>query len=195
MTKLSAWLKIESQPDSDDDRRLANRFLRYWEELRGDQHFPSPTDLDFDNISEFIPHAFNVDLTTGIGDPTIRFAGKNLARECGGEVANKRLSELPPKTLLAQTVMHVGEVVTSAEPVFVSNRFVTPQDREVLFRAVMLPFSSTGEQIDYVIGAVNCKSARFSAAAQAWEASHSGAKGAGSEPPNAASLQPLIDLR
>ena len=96
-------------------------------------------------------------------------------------MTNRKLSELPPQSLLAQTVRRVGEVVASGEPVVVSDRFVTAQDREILFRAVMLPFSSTGDQIDYVIGAVNCKSVPIAAAARSWEATRAGANGADSE--------------
>lgn len=181
MPKLAAWLNLDSQPASAADRRLTTRFLRYWEDLRGDQRFPSPTNLNFDDISEFIPYSFNVDLTTSARDPNIRFAGKYAARDCDGDVTNRRLSELPPQSLLAQTVRHVSKVVTSGEPVVVADRFVTAQNQEIFFRAIMLPFSSTGDQTDYVIGAVNCKSVPIAAAACSWNGKPVGANGADSE--------------
>ncbi len=147
---------------------------------------PSPTDLNFDDISEFIPHTFNIDLSTGTEDPTFRFVGKDLARDCGGDFANRRLSELQPLSLLAQTVRHLGEIVAHGEPVVVSDRFVAAWNREVLFRAIMLPFSRTGDRTDYIIGAVNCKSVPIDAAEQrARQGMPAAAKGVGSAPPSA----------
>lgn len=186
MPNLTSWLKLDSNPASAADRRLATRFLNYWERLRGDQRLPSPTDLNFDDISEFIPHTFNIDLSTGAEDPTFRFVGKDLARDCDGDFANRRMSELPPLSLLAQTVRHFAEVVAHGEPVVVSDRFIAAWNREVLFRAVMLPFSRTGHRTDCIIGAVNSKSVPIDdAERRARQGMPAAAKGVGSTPPSA----------
>lgn len=101
MTDLANWLKSEGEPASRSDRRLANRFLCYWEQLRGRQPFPLITDISFDDIREFSPHIFNIELSAGFGDPVIRFVGKDIEALCGGDLANRTLRELPPQSLLA----------------------------------------------------------------------------------------------
>jgi len=96
MPNLATWLKIDSEPISSADRRLANRFLRYWEGLRGHNDLPSITDLNLDDMGEFVPYAFNLDLSDGTDNPKFRFIGQHLLRDCGGGATNQEVSQLPP---------------------------------------------------------------------------------------------------
>ncbi len=165
MSNLAAWLRSDSVPASFADRRLANSFLKYWEELRGRRRLPPISELSFDSIQEFMPHTFNMDLGAGAQDPIVRYMGKDLAADCGGNYTNKRVSELPPQSLLARATRRVAEVIATGEPVMISDRFVTGDGNEILYRAVMLPFAGESDRIDNVVGALNCKVVPFAAAA------------------------------
>ncbi len=165
MPKLAAWLNSDSKPVTHADKRLANRFLKYWENLRGDQDYPLISELNLDDVGEFVPYTFNLDLTGNPADPKFRFLGRQLIRDCGGDVTNQGVSQLLPQSCLARAIQQRHEVVSEGKPCMVADEFVNAEGNQVLFRAVMLPFSSRGEKIDFIIGAVNSKTVELSAAA------------------------------
>ena len=165
MPKLATWLNSDSKPVSHTDKRLANRFLNYWEGLRGDQDYPLISNLNLDHVGEFLPYIFNIDLSSGTDDPKFRFLGRQLVRDCGGDITNQGISRLLPQSCLARAVERRGEVVSEGKPCMIADEFVNADGDKVLYRAVMMPFSSTGDTIDFIIGAINSKTVKLSRAA------------------------------
>ena len=165
MPKLATWLKSDSKPASHSDKRLANRFLRYWESVRGDKDFPLISELNLDAVGEFVPYTFNLDLSADRDNPKFRFIGRQLIRDCGGDVTNQGTNALLPQSCLARAIERRGEVVSEGKPCMISDEFVNAEGNKVLYRAVMLPFSSTGETIDFIIGAINSKTVELGKAA------------------------------
>jgi hypothetical protein len=165
MPKIATWLNSDSKPVSHADKRLANRFLNYWEGLRGDQDFPLISDLNLDHVGEFVPYIFNIDLSSGMDDPKFRFLGRQLVRDCGGDLTNQGVSRLLPLSCLARAVERRGEVVSEGKPCMIADEFINAEGNKVLYRAVMMPFSSTGATIDFIIGAINSKTVKLSRAA------------------------------
>ena len=164
MPNLATWLKIDSEPISSADRRLANRFLRYWEGLRGHHDLPLITDLNLDDMGEFVPYAFNLDLSDGTDNPKFRFIGWELLRDCGGDATNQGVSQLMPQSLLARVIRHRGKVIADGKPCGFADEFINAEGHQVLYRAIMLPFSGSGDQIDFIVGAVSSKTVEQSAA-------------------------------
>jgi chromosome partitioning protein len=176
MPSLSSWLKSEGKPA----QRLAGRFLKFWEGLRRGGRFPLIAELNLDDIDEFVPYTFNLDISYDTENPTFRFVGFELARECGGDLVHKELSVLPPRCLLAHALRHRGQVIAQQKPFTVADEFTDTQGSKRLYRAVMLPFSRTGDRIDYIIGAVSGKSVGSLATANA-PAGQPGAEGTKAE--------------
>jgi len=163
MPKLAAWLNSDSKPASHADKRLANRFLKYWEDLRGDQDYPLISELNLDDVGEFVPYTFNLDLSGNPDDPKFRFLGRQLIRDCGGDVTNQGVSQLLPQSCLARAIQQRHEVVSEGKPCIVADEFDNAEGNRVLFRAVMMPFSSRGAKIDFIIGAINSKTVELKA--------------------------------
>lgn len=180
MPNLASLLKSDTKPVAAADRRLASRFLKYWESLRGNKGFPLIADLNFDVMGEFVPYAFNLDLTADADDPKICFLGRQLARDCGGDVTNQGISRLLPQSLLARAIERRGEVVSEGKPCLISDEYINAEGNKVLYRAVMMPFSTTGHTIDFIIGAINSKTVEVDGAVATTEPT-SGASGARSE--------------
>jgi chromosome partitioning protein len=162
MPKLATWLNSDSKPVSHADKRLANRFLKYWEGLRGNQDYPLISDLNLDHVGEFVPYTFNLDLSIDSEDPGFRFLGRQLVRDCGGDITNQGVSRLLPQSCLARAVARRGEVVTEGKPCMIADEFINAEGNKVLYRAVMLPFSNSGKTIDFIIGAMNSKTVELS---------------------------------
>ncbi len=164
MPNLATWLKTDSDPISPAEQRLANRFLKYWEGLRGYHDLPLITDLNFDDMGEFVPYAFNLDLSDGTDNPKFRFIGRDLLRDCGGDVTNQGVSQLLPQSLLARAIRHRGDVIAAGKPCVFADEFINAEGHQVLYRAILLPFRGTGDQIDFIVGAVSSKTVEQSAA-------------------------------
>ena len=157
MVDLANWLKSEAAPLSQAERRLGNRFLSYWEELRGYRPYPLISDISLEDMREFAPYIFNIELSPDGGDATVRFIGTEIEAACGPEVLNKTLGELPSGGMLGRALRVLGEVTTSGQPVFTSDEYLDEAGDAVLFRAVLLPFSNDGEAVTHVFGAMNRK--------------------------------------
>ena len=136
------------------NRRLGLRWLEYWEGLRGHRRFPLFADVNLDDIPEFVPYMFTLALSESPGGLNLQSVGKELERDCGGDVTNKGLADLPPQSPLARAIQQHSKVVTDQGPVTVSDKFFNMQGHEILYRAVMLPFSNSGDEIDYIVGVI-----------------------------------------
>ncbi len=166
MPNLATWLKIDRDPIASADRRLAKRFLQYWEDLRGHYNLPLITDLNLGDIGEFLPYTFNLDLSDRTDNPKFRFIGEHLLRDCGGDIGNQRVSQLLPQSLLAKAIRHRGEVIADGKPRIFADEFINAEGHQVLYRAIMLPFSGTDDQLDFIVGAVSSKTVEQSAEAE-----------------------------
>ncbi len=136
------------------NRRMGLRWLKYWEGLRGLRRVPLFADVSLDDIPEFVPYMFTLALSTSRDGLSLQFVGKELECDCGGDVTKKELSNLPPQSLLARAIQHHSKVIADRGPVTVSGKLSNMQGHEVLYRAVMLPFSRVGKKIDYIVGVI-----------------------------------------
>ncbi len=163
MANLAHLLNSDSKTVSHSDKRLANSFLRYWESLRGRKILPLITDLNFHEIGEFLPYTFTLDISAGSDNPKLCFVGRQLIQDCGGDVLNQCVSQLQPQSLLAKAIRHRGEVIADGKPCMIADELVNAEGNKTLYRAVMMPFSSTGDTIDFIIGAISSKTVEQSA--------------------------------
>ena len=136
------------------NRRLGLSWLKYWERRRGLESYPLFANVSLDDIPKFAPYMFTLALNTGPEGPTLQFVGAELECECGSDVTNKGLSGLPPQSLLARVIQQRSEVISDRNSATVSGQFSDMQGREILYRAAMLPFSSLGNKIDYIVGVI-----------------------------------------
>ncbi len=134
---------------------MVRRFVAYWQDLRGDLDFPLITELDLERIRDYVPYSFCLELGANADDPILRYVGKEVSRDCGDNVTNRRLSELPRQSLLARATGRLDEAIARGGPFTLSEGFHNAEGVEILYRAVLLPFSIAGQTADYIIGAVN----------------------------------------
>ena len=194
MANLASLLNADDQRVSHSDKRLANNFLRYWEGLRDRQNLPLITDLNFNDIGDFMPYAFNLDISAASDTPKLCFVGRQLIQDCGGDVINQGVSQLPPQSLLAKAIRHHGEVVTEGKPCMIADEFINAEGNKILYRAVMMPFSNTGDTIDFIIGAINSKTVELSRGAAPVPQEPEDAAAASKDRPTGAGEAPQIQV-
>lgn len=156
-------------PVGQDERRMQVRAYNHWAALLGDAPFPDIADLAPETLDDFGPHGVLLDFggKRGIDDPAIRFIGAKLAAECGGDVRFKRLSDVPGRSLLSRITDHYLQILANKAPIGFEAEFTNQSGAAVLYRGILLPWSSDGETIDFIFGVINWKEVADAATAEA----------------------------
>ncbi|MFU7527017.1 hypothetical protein [Qipengyuania sp. ASV99] len=145
-----------------DERRMQVRAYNYWASLLGDAAFPSIEDLEPRDLSDFGPNSVLLDFSTGIDNPGVQYLGEKLALECGTVATETgapiaRLSDVPPRSLLSRITDHYMQILANQAPIGFEAEFVNQRGASILYRGILLPFSSDLETIDFIYGVINWK--------------------------------------
>ncbi|QFT76451.1 hypothetical protein [Erythrobacter sp. THAF29] len=140
-----------------DERRMQVRAYNHWASLLGDKSFPSIEDLEPHNLDDFGPNSVLLDFSSGIDDPAVQFLGQLLAEECGAEGEIAKLSDVPPRSLLSRITDHYLQILANEAPIGFEAEFVNQRGASIMYRGILLPFSSDDETIDFIYGVINWK--------------------------------------
>lgn len=140
-----------------DERRMQVRAYNHWASLLGEGMFPNIADLAPEDLPDFGPHSVLLDFTDGIENPTVPFLGEKLARECAGAPPISRLADVPPRSLLSRITDHYMQILANQAPIGFEAEFVNHAGIAILYRGILLPFSSDDVTIDYIYGVINWK--------------------------------------
>ncbi|WP_066525583.1 MULTISPECIES: hypothetical protein [Alphaproteobacteria] len=141
-----------------DERRMQVRAYNHWASLLGDNLFPNIEDLDPANLPDFGPHSVLLDFSFGIDNPVVRFLGERLSVECNAHgTVITRLSDVPPRSLLSRITDHYMQILANQAPIGFEAEFVNHAGIAILYRGILLPFSSDNATIDFIYGVINWK--------------------------------------
>jgi hypothetical protein len=140
-----------------DERRMHIRAYNYWASLLGDRNLPTIESLNPAEIEDFGSHSVLLDFTRGLDDPAIAFLGSAIAAQCGITGPVERIGQIPPRTLLSRLTDHYLQIIANAAPIGFEAEFTNQRGDEILYRGIMMPFSSDDETIDFVYGVINWK--------------------------------------
>ncbi|KQN34784.1 hypothetical protein ASG37_15810 [Sphingomonas sp. Leaf407] len=140
-----------------DERRMQVRAYNHWIALLRGQSCPAIADLDPAGIADFGPYSVLLDFTAGVADPAIRFLGHALRTECGASDSITRLSEVPARSLLSRLTDHYLQIIANRAPIGFEAEFTGTRGFPMMYRGILMPFSSDGEAIDYLYGVINWK--------------------------------------
>ena len=149
-----------------DERRMHVRAYNYWVSLLDGRDFPSIEDLESDEVQDFSAHSVLLDFTCSREDPAIPYVGALIRDECGLEDDMRTISQVPARSLLSRLTDHYMQIIANRAPVGFEAEFENPQSKEICYRGILMPFSSNGEDIDFIYGVINWKHADPQLAAQ-----------------------------
>ena len=144
-------------PVGQDERRMQVRAYNHWASLLNNRNFPSIEDLDPEDLPDFGPYSVLLDFTGGIENPAIQFLGDKLGLECGtdGDIAS--LTDVPARSLLSRITDHYMQILANQAPIGFEAEFVNQREQTILYRGILLPFSSDDDTIDFIYGVINWK--------------------------------------
>ncbi len=140
-----------------DERRMQVRAYNHWASLLGDNNFPSIEDLEVTDLPDFGPYSVLLDFSVGIEDPAVRYIGDELAEECDAGEGIDILSDVPSRSLLSRITDHYMQILANEAPIGFEAEFVNQRGATILYRGILLPFSSNDETIDFIYGVINWK--------------------------------------
>ncbi len=149
----------EAPPESigQDERRMQVRAYNHWASLLGERMFPNIVDLNPASLPDFGPYSVLLDFSQGIDNPAVHFVGDRLARECSAGAVINRLSDVPPRSLLSRITDHYMQILANQAPIGFEAEFVNYAGVAILYRGILLPYSSDDETIDFIYGVINWK--------------------------------------
>ena len=144
-------------PVGQDERRMQVRAYNHWASLLGDGTLPDIEDLEPERLDDFGPYSVLLDFSTGIENPAVRFIGSELRGECDATGPIDRLSDVPPRSLLSRITDHYMQILANQAPIGFEAEYVNQRDVNVMYRGILLPYSSDDETIDFIFGVINWK--------------------------------------
>jgi hypothetical protein len=140
-----------------DERRMQVRAYNFWASLLGERQFPSSDDFDPRSQADFGPFSVLLDFTGEIENPRVSFLGDKLAQECGSSQNIEYLSDVPSRSLLSRITDHYLQIIANQAPIGFEAEFVNQRGATILYRGILLPFSSDDQTIDFIYGVINWK--------------------------------------
>ncbi len=144
-------------PIGQDERRMQVRAYNHWASLLGERNLPSIEDLDPQALPDFGPYSVLLDFSQGIDNPAIRFLGATLAEECDVPTTVAQLDDVPSRSLLSRITDHYMQILANQAPIGFEAEFVNQRGQTILYRGILLPYSSDDDTIDFIYGVINWK--------------------------------------
>jgi len=149
-----------------DERRMQVRAYNFWASLLDNRNFPAIDDLDPEALPDFGPNSVLLDFSRGLDNPEVVYLGTKLAVECDTDTSEiNQLSDVPARSLLSRITDHYMQIIANQAPIGFEAEFVNQRGATILYRGILLPFSSDDESIDFIYGVINWKEMASSAVA------------------------------
>ncbi|HEU4697316.1 MAG TPA: hypothetical protein VFR92_10185 [Sphingomicrobium sp.] len=149
-----------------DERRMHVRAYNYWVSLLDGRDFPSIEDLEPGEVQDFAGHSVLLDFTCGRDNPAIPYIGAAIRDECGLSDDTRNIADVPSRSLLSRLTDHYMQIIANRAPIGFEAEFLNQREENICYRGILMPFSSDGEQIDFIYGVINWKTVSASAVPQ-----------------------------
>ncbi len=151
---------IEAPPSvGTDERRMQVRAYNFWTAQLHDKNYPSIEELVPEDVADFREYSVLLDFTSGTENPSIEYLGETLRIECGLGEDITYLDQVPPRSLLSRITDHYLQIIGNRAPVGFEAEFVNNRGLNIMYRGILLPYSSDDDTIDFIYGVINWKEA------------------------------------
>lgn len=149
---------IETVPVvSGNERRMQVRAYNFWITQLGNRSYPAIEDLHPEKNDDFADFSVLLDFTSGVENPSIPYLGQKLREACGITNEISYLDEVPARSLLSRITDHYLQIIANHAPIGFEAEFVNDQDITIMYRGILLPYSSDDDTIDFIYGVINWK--------------------------------------
>lgn len=149
---------IEAPPAiGTDERRMHVRAYNFWAQMLNERSYPSIEDLDLESLDDFGGHSVLLDFTTGIENPGITYLGDALRKACDLDEDIAYINQVPSRSLLSRLTDHYLQIIANQAPIGFEAEYDNADGVTIMYRGILLPFSSDDDNIDFILGVINWK--------------------------------------
>jgi hypothetical protein len=142
-----------------DERRMHVRAYNFWVSLLDGRAYPSIEDLNPEELVDFGPNSILLDFTSGIENPGISWLGDRLRLACDLPTGLTSVDDIPSRSILSRLTDHYMQIIANRAPIGFEAEYVNDRGAEILYRGILMPFSSDDDTIDFIYGVINWKEA------------------------------------
>ena len=140
-----------------DERRMHVRAYNFWVSLLDGRAYPSIEDLEPEQMSDFSANSVLLDFTSGVENPAVAFLGAALRQECDLPTDVSSTDDIPSRSLLSRLTDHYLQIIANRAPIGFEAEFVNERGNNLMYRGILMPFSSDDDTIDFIYGVINWK--------------------------------------
>jgi len=141
------------------DRRLIMKAVDYWESIQGAYAYPRMIDFDIDAVPDMAGQSFLIDINLrNVQMSQIRYVGDVLAQDCSRDVIGKPVTSVPRGSLISRLTDHFMQILANKAPMSFEAEYTDAAGMATRYRGIMMPLSDNGQEIDYILGVINCRS-------------------------------------
>ena len=122
------------------------RAYNYWVSLLDGKAYPSVQDLDPHDDRAISARTASCSISpTASDDAQVAWLGGALREECDliGDI--RRISDVPKRSLLSRLTDHYLQIIANKAPIGFEAEFVGQRGQNTMYRGILMPFSSNGE--------------------------------------------------
>jgi hypothetical protein len=134
------------------ERRLVGRLLSYWHDLCDGRTYPSLKDIDPERVGSDWRWSFILETGDHREFPNFLYLGPDLAKYSGIFLAGQ---DDFTTTLLDVATHKLDRVFREGCPLLMEDVVTLFDGQRLMYRAVLLPLSDDGDNINFVLGAAN----------------------------------------
>jgi hypothetical protein len=112
-------------------------------------------DVNVAEISEIWHHTFTIEYRAD-GEHCFQYFGPELIHVLGEDVTGWQVDEAMNHSMLGNLIGFFEKIIVQRTPVSESSQFYM-EGKEIRYRSLIVPLSSNGKDIDYLIGTTNYK--------------------------------------
>ncbi len=142
-----------------DEHRYHSRLQKYWEELRGDKHFPKESDINPDELQDIWDSCFLIsidDVTRRLGY-RYSYMGHELMEAYGNGDGGTGVSSTLISTDNTPMVHKFNEAVNGKKPVTDEAEFVNQRHVNIRYRTCILPLGTAEGEVTHLLGCMRWK--------------------------------------
>lgn len=139
------------------EQRLTFRLLSYWNRIKADRTYPSLAEMKVSEMAELWHHMFSIRIGICEHEHSFSYFGAELVAIFGTNFTSDNVQDaLQQNTRLEHTIGYYPKVIKTGAPQSDSDSFHL-EGCEVRYRSLIVPLSSDGKTIDYLLGTTNYK--------------------------------------
>ncbi len=140
-------------------KRLHERLLAYWQELRGNRAFPKEHDINPDDLEDVWDSCFLLQVIGKGADMRFRYSylGSALIEAYGNDLTDQDVCATLIDPTTPNMIKKSAEVVKQRVQMVDESEFVNSLGMRIKYRSCLLPLGEKPNEVNYILGAMRWK--------------------------------------